>query len=103
LVDFQETSSQEPLKGLNWTSLPRLVKFCWDVLKKKMKMLFPIGFHCKLWPPLVAILDFQMAQTVTTHVKDIHRNIYTRFQFNPFSGSWEEVSWKSTKQNLHQK
>jgi hypothetical protein len=38
---------------------------------------------------------FQMVQTVTTHVKDIHRNIYTRFQFNPFSGSWEEVSWKS--------
>jgi hypothetical protein len=40
----------------------------------------------------VAILNFQMVQTVTTHVKDIHRNIYTRFQFNPFSGSWEEVS-----------
>ena len=41
-----------------------------------------------------------MAQTVTTPVKDIHRNIYTRFQFNPFSGSWEEVSWKSTNQNF---
>jgi hypothetical protein len=59
------------------TSLPSLVKFCSAVLKKKMKMLFPIGFQCKLWPPLVAILNFQMAQTVTTHVKDIHRNIYT--------------------------
>jgi hypothetical protein len=48
----------------------------------------------------VAILNFQMVQTVTTHVKDIHRNIFTRFQFNPFSGSWEEVSWKSTNQNF---
>jgi hypothetical protein len=35
-----------------------------------MKMLFPIGFQGKLWPPLVAILNFQMAQTVTTHGTD---------------------------------
>jgi hypothetical protein len=74
LVDFQETSSQEPLKGLNWnlvyigqlfrtsqeTSLPSLVKFYSAVLKKKMKMLFPIGFQCKLWPPLVAILNLSL-------------------------------------------
>jgi hypothetical protein len=31
------------------TFLPSLVKFCSAVLKKKMKMLFPIGFQCTLY------------------------------------------------------
>jgi hypothetical protein len=34
-----------------------------------------------------------MAQKQSKLVKDLHRNIHTKFHSNPFSGSQEEDSW----------
>jgi hypothetical protein len=34
-----------------------------------------------------------MAQKLSKLVKDLHRNIHTKFHSNLFSGSQEEVSW----------
>jgi len=76
LKKFQSPMAAMFLKNLHQsnntsleTYLPSLMKFCSTVLQKKMKMLFLIGFQCKVWPQLAAILKLQMAQKVTTPLR----------------------------------